>query len=85
MSNDTRPPAPSTVRSRWTSKDEATLQELLERKKRIDQQNREPLQILVACGGSIDGCDIDLLTDWLVENATRLRALLAPFDHADEV
>jgi len=70
----------STVRSRWTSKDEATLQELTERKKRIDEENREPLRMIVAQGGAIDGCDIDLLTDWLVENATQLRVLLEPFD-----
>jgi hypothetical protein len=81
LMNDTRPPAPSTVRSRWTSKDEATLQELTERKKRIDEENREPLQELVYTtdfGGSA-------LTDWLIENAAQLRALLEPFDHSSEL
>jgi hypothetical protein len=82
--NDTRPPAPSTVRSRWTSKDEATLQELTERKQRIDSENRQPLVELVASYTNTPA-ETTLVTDWLIENATQLRALLEPFDHSSEL
>jgi hypothetical protein len=79
--NDTRPPTPSTVRSRWTAKDEAALKELQERKRRINEQNREPLEVLVVTTCPGDGTDHGYVIDWLVENATQLRVLLAPFDH----
>jgi hypothetical protein len=69
------------VRSRWTSKDEAMLRELIERKKRIDEQNREPLRMIVreSSPAEIDNLG-ESVTDWLIENATQLRVLLEPFD-----
>lgn len=81
MSN-TQPPSMGVplVRSRWTAKDEANLQELTERKARIDAQNREPLEQLV----SSQDTEYQWMTDWLIENATQLRALLVPFDHSAE-
>lgn len=81
--NDTRPPVPSTVRSRWTSKDEATLQELTERKQRIDRENRDPIIHLILGSSYPGGHDgHNEVTDWLVDNATQLRVLLEPFDRA---
>lgn len=76
---NTKPPEmTAVVRSRWTSKDEALLQELTERKARIDRQNREPIVELAAIfmTGSAEDAG---LADWLIENATQLRALLEPF------
>lgn len=75
MSN-TQPPMSAPVRSRWTAKDEATLQELTDRKQRIDAQNRAPLEDLADGSANVN---------WLIENATQLRALLLPFDHSGEV
>lgn len=76
----------NTVRSRWTAKDEAALQELQERKKRIDEQNREPLQQLAETipGGVFGQGGPEDITKWLIENATELRTLLAPFDHVGD-
>lgn len=76
MSN-TQPPMSAPVRSRWTAKDEATLQELTDRKLRIDAQNRELVDNTTN--------EEEWLPDWLIANATRLRALLLPFDHSGEV
>lgn len=82
---NTKPPEMiSVVRSRWTAKDEATLQELTERKQRIDSENREPVSVLVHLSCPIDTAAQvgEVVVDWLIENATQLRVLLEPFDNA---
>lgn len=84
MSN-TQPPSMGApvVRSRWTAKDEENLQELTERKARIDAQNREPLEQMLAADGRYTPGDTQYC-NWLIANATQLRALLVPFDHSAE-
>lgn len=77
------------VRSVWTSRDEAALLELTERKQRVMAEMRAPVDRLVASmneasvlkGGS--GCglgDHDTWVDVLIEHAEALRDALAPFD-----
>lgn len=76
---NTRPPTQS-VRSVWTAKDEASLQELNERKARIMEENREPLRILAAALPTTHTNDIEDVVDWMISNAEAMRDALEPFD-----
>jgi hypothetical protein len=72
----------STVRSRWTNDDEARLQELVERKRRIVEQNSEPIKVLASTFG-LEGfgvSDVGVLVRWMIENADAIRDALEPFD-----
>lgn len=77
---NTRPPTSPTVRSRWTPRDEATLQEFTERKDRIMRENREPVVAFLRMNAV--SADSDFV-GWLIANADAIRDVLEPFDSGD--
>ena len=85
---DTKPLGDATVKSRWTSADEARLIELTQRRERIMKENRFPLEDLLnlyaaSLGLSSPGRESSFSTseavDFMVANAERLTELLKPF------
>lgn len=85
---NTKPPV-TTVRSRWSAREEAQLQELIERRRRIMEENREPVLVIVGTfrpdPDRIDGANTlqefhSQVADWLIANADALRDALEPFD-----
>ena len=77
-----------TVRSRWTPADESRLAELIERKRRITDENMGPVTSLVTsfecevlrspiqCGGDL----YPMLRSFLIDHADYVRDALEPFD-----
>ena len=82
MSTDTRPPGAAaleaTTRSVWSSRDEATLQELAARKQRIMGAHRETLVSVLA--EAIRTVDAEQYADEVIAIAESLRDAMAPFD-----
>lgn len=67
-----------TVKRRWTARDEATFNELQQRKASIMEENSAPLIILAQ---DAPGCPPQKeFVDWLIANADRVRDALEPFD-----
>lgn len=69
----------ATVKSKWTTQDEAMLMELTERKQRIMEERRGEVR-KVAEEIHVTNMLIDGLTDALIAHAEALRDALAPFD-----
>ena len=71
------------VKSRWTQRDESMLAELIERKRRITDENMAPVKEL--CNNFSNGIPGNRvgpseLADWLVGHADSIRDALEPFD-----
>lgn len=75
----------TTAKSRWTSKDEATLVELTERKQRIMAENLKPLEdvaimVLMEAARQMTNQDTEAVVSAMAAHADALRDALAPFD-----
>lgn len=70
---------PVTTTSVWSPRDEAALNELIERKDRIMRASRQPLVELMRSSPA-DSSDSPHLVEWLIDNAQGMRDVLAPFD-----
>jgi hypothetical protein len=65
----------------WTPRDEEALAKLAERKERVNKARRAPLARLIFEGmPNVHTHDMDDVVDWFINNADRLRDMLAPFD-----
>lgn len=89
MSN-TRPPAEPASKAVWTSKDEASLRELSERKARIMQENLQRLldvlrpALDMALPTGADEEELNAVAEALVGGAEAFRDALAPFDSREQ-
>lgn len=76
----------TTVKSKWTSHDEALLLELTERKQRIMEERRGAVRQIVQRADyerwvlGPQEVDVEAVTDSLIAAADALRDALAPFD-----
>ena len=69
------------VRTVWTAKDEAALAELLERKTRVVNANRDNVMFAVSqCDISLPEREWELFIDSMLLNAEAIRDALLPFD-----
>ena len=65
----------------WTPRDEEALAALAERKERVNKARRAPLvRLLVEGVPNVHTHDMADVVDWFIDNADRLRDMLAPFD-----
>lgn len=69
-----------TTKNKWTQHNEDTLQEMLAMKRKVQEENRAPLEVLV--GNALGRRDIsdEEVVDFLIKNADHVRDLLEPFD-----
>lgn len=75
---NTKPPAVSAVRSVWTSRDEATLKELTERRTRIMEQNMATL-LMAMEGCCASAAETRFAAEVLISNAETVILALKPF------
>ena len=68
------------AKSRWTSKDEAALNELVERKRRIMEENREPVRRALQRMATLISDVDEGVVDEFIANADAFRDALEPFD-----